>query len=258
MIQCCSNMSWLLKKINRLQDLAGDLWIFAATVFFCFIFFSFFFWFGFCFLFFFWPQWHHFGCLFDSIDSTLKKKTALFIVHKIVKKKSPPKKITRSLPVLHKSAHGNPRIKKKKDVVKKKKILQGPHDFSIPRRLPSSKRGAHESEMKKKMKRKNKKNKMETPNGIRTKRAPGRTQSRSHFTGSDVSDVVGSLIFFFFIFFVLFFVSFLCVLAPPMETGPKRKWPSAAPPFHEWASTEALLLLLLLHLLLRFRLHLLG
>ena len=99
---------------------------------------------------------------------------------------------------------------------------------------------------------------METPNGIRTKRAPGRTQSRSHFTGSDVSDVVGSLIFFFFIFFVLFFVSFLCVLAPPMETGPKRKWPSAAPPFHEWASTEALLLLLLLHLLLRFRLHLLG
>ena len=150
MIQCCSNMSWLLKKINRLQDLVVDLWIFAATVFFCFIFFSFFFWFGFCFLVFFLAAMAPFRLLIRLDRFDFKKKTALFIVHKIVKKKSPPKKITRSLPVLHKSAHGNPRIKKKKDVVKKKKILQGPHDFSIPRRLPSSKRGAHESEMKKK------------------------------------------------------------------------------------------------------------
>ena len=122
-------MSWLLKKINRLQDLAVDLWIFAATVFFCFIFFSFFFWFGFCFLVFFLAAMAPFRLLIRLDRFDFKKKTALFIVHKIVKKKSPPKKITRSLLVLHKSAHGKSSNKKKERRSKKKKNSSGPPRF---------------------------------------------------------------------------------------------------------------------------------
>lgn len=83
-----------VKKNKSAPGFGGWFMDLRGYRFFLFHFLFFFFLVWFLFLVFFWPQWHHFGCLFDSIDSTLKKKLHYLSFIKSSKKIAPKKNNT--------------------------------------------------------------------------------------------------------------------------------------------------------------------